>query len=74
VALGLFVWLMVSTVRILWQNYDLQDAKIALGILALGLTAFLLDGHNLVDKINESWVLIWFPVAIALGIRWRPSL
>ena len=70
VALGLYVGLIGWTLVTLIRNYEYADAKLALSILALALTAHLLDGHELVDKVGSSWFLIWLPVAMAVGLRW----
>lgn len=64
--LAVIAWTLVTLVR----NYSSADAKLALSILALALSAHLLDGHELVDKVGSSWFLIWLPVAIAIGLRW----
>ncbi len=70
----LFGSLLLATLKALLENYDQPDAKLALGILTIALTAYMLDGHELIDKIGSTWFLIWLPVAIALGLRWnRPA-
>ena len=74
VALLLFVVVLWKTLRELLLHYDDADAKLALGILAVALPAYLLDGHELLDKIGSTWFLIWLPVAIAVGLRWSRSL
>ena len=56
----------------LLKNYADADAKLGLSILALTLSAYLLDGHELLDKVGETWFLFWLPVAIAVGLEWRP--
>ncbi len=72
--LGLFVLVIWKTLRELLLHYEEADAKLALGILAVALPAYLLDGHELLDKIGSTWFLIWLPVAIAVGLRWSRSL
>jgi O-antigen ligase len=74
VALFLFLLVLWKTLRELLLHYEDADAKLALGILAVGLPAYLLDGHELLDKIGSTWFLIWLPVAIAVGLRWSRSL
>ena len=71
VALVLFGAVIVLTLLQLLRNYDSSEAKLMLGVLALALSAYLLDGHELVDKVGDSWLLFWFPVGIALGFGWR---
>ena len=70
VALILFLALLVKTIKTLFENYELDDAKLALGVLGVALPSYLLDGHELVDKVGESWVLFWLPVAISVGLSW----
>lgn len=67
----LFVWLLVRVVRELYRALEEPDAKFALAVLGLALPAYLLDGHELLDKVSDTWFLIWLPVAIALGVRWH---
>lgn len=74
VALGMFLLVLWKTLRELLLAYDDADAKLALGVLGLALPAYMLDGHELLDKIGSTWFLIWFPVAIAVGLRWSRSL
>ena len=74
IALALYLIVIVSSVATLLKNYSNADAKLGLAILGLALSAHLLDGHELVDKVGSSWFLIWLPVGISLGLRWRHSL
>ena len=69
--LGVLLWKVITE---LWRAYDDADAKLALGILGLALPAYVLDGHELLDKIGSTWFLIWLPVAIAVGLRWSRAL
>ena len=67
-ALLLLAAALAATVRILWRCYEQPDAKLAIGILALGLPAYLLDGHELIDKVGWTWFMLWLPVGIAVGL------
>ena len=67
VAVALFAALLVLSVRTLLANFARPEAKLALGIYALALPAYLLDGHQLVAKIGWTWMLIWLPVAIGIA-------
>jgi len=69
--LALFGWLLLRVLREFQLAYQQHDVKFALGVLGLALPAYALDGHELLDKIGDSWFLIWLPVAIALGMRWH---
>lgn len=73
-AFALFVAMVLFVVRTLLVHFAHQDAKLALGLLGLALSAYFLDGHELVDKISDTWVLFWLPVSIAVGLRWQHSL
>ncbi len=70
VGLALFMLLTMMTLRTLLLEYQQPSAKLALGLLALALVSYLLDGHELVDKVGETWFLYWLPVGLALGIQW----
>lgn len=71
--LVLFGWLLLRVLREFLLAYQQHDVKFALGVLGLALPAYALDGHELLDKIGDSWFLIWLPVAIALGMRWHAT-
>lgn len=71
VALFFFGGVVFSALSQLLRNYDSAEAKLMLSILSLALSAYLLDGHELVDKVGDSWLLFWFPVGIALGFALR---
>jgi len=71
VALVLFGIVIVLALAQLLKNYDSYEAKLMLSVLALALSAYFLDGHELVDKVGDTWLLFWFPVGVALGFAWR---
>ena len=71
IALGLFLVVTVISVAQALREYALPSAKLALSVFVLGLSAFLLDGHELVDKIGEAWFLYWLPVGVCLGLSIR---
>ena len=73
VALALYLVVLYKTIRLLFDHFETKDAKFALSVLALALTAHLLDGHELIDKVGETWFLIWLPISIAIGLSWKPS-
>ncbi|MYE14458.1 MAG: O-antigen ligase family protein [Gammaproteobacteria bacterium] len=72
--LALFLLLVALALRTLLAHLAEPEAKLALGILAIGLPAWLLDGYELVDKIGWTWMLFWFPVAVAVGLGSRRGL
>jgi len=72
--LALLVGMIVVLFSELIRNYDVADAKLALGVLSIAVPAYFLDGHELIDKIGSTWFLLWMPAAVALGLRWlRPA-
>jgi O-antigen ligase len=73
VALVLYLVVLWQSIAQLLESYSEPVAKLALSILALSLTAHLLDGHELVEKVGDTWFLIWFPVAVAISLKWRPA-
>jgi len=70
VGLVLFLGILVAGLRAVLDNYHHHDAKLVIGILAIALPAYLLDGHELIDKVGTTWFLLWFPVAVGLGLLW----
>ena len=74
VGLVLFSWVIFLLLRTLLAHYHREDAKLALGLLGLALPAWLLDGHELIDKVGMSWFLFWLPVAFSLSLAWSDSL
>ena len=73
IGVALLLWLLVRTFRELLRSFSSPDAKFALSVLLMALPAYALDGHELVDKIGDTWFLVWLPVAIALGMRWHST-
>jgi O-antigen ligase len=73
VALAIYLVMIVKTVLILIRNYHREDARLSFAVLVLALSSHLLDGHELIDKVGDTWFLIWFPVGVAVGLTWRPQ-
>ena len=69
--LGLALMFVVigSTVRTLLRHFAAAEAKLGLAIFSVALPGYLIDGHELIDKIGWTWLLFWFPVAIGLSLR-----
>jgi O-antigen ligase len=72
-ALLLFWVLIVWCLSVLFKSYAARNAKLALGLLSMALASYLFDGHELVDKVGETWFLFWLPVSMALGLSWSRS-
>ena len=69
VGLALMVTVIAVAAQTLFKHYDEPEAKLGLAVWALALPGYLLDGHELVDKVGWTWLLFWLPVGIALGFR-----
>ena len=68
VAVTLFAAVLALSIRTLLVNFAREEAKFALGIYALALPAYLLDGHELITRIGWTWLLVWLPVAISVAL------
>jgi len=73
-ALALMFAVIATASATLLRHFRQPEAILGLAIWALALPGFLLDGHELVDKVGWIWFLFWLPVGIALGLRARPVL
>lgn len=73
VGLILYAGVLVSAVKSFWVNFEYHDAKLGLAILVMATLAHTLDGHELVDKVSDTWFLIWMPVGLAIGLSWKPA-
>ena len=69
VGLALMLLVIYTTGRTLLARFAEPEAKLALSIWALALPGYLIDGHELIDKVGWTWLLFWLPVAIGLGLR-----
>jgi O-antigen ligase len=52
----------------LLRNRHLEVARLGLALLATGVSAYVFDGWELIDKVGLSWLLLWVPVAIAIAV------
>ncbi len=73
VGLALFAVVTYQTGIRLLRSLDRPEAKLGAAVLLLALTSYLLDGHELIDKVGDTWFLYWLPVAIALGYEWSAT-
>ena len=71
VALLLFFAVIFRTLVVFLRDYDRADAKLGLALFGVALAGYLWDGHELIDKAGATWILFWFPVAIAIDLEWR---
>ncbi|MCR9276602.1 MAG: O-antigen ligase family protein [Pseudomonadaceae bacterium] len=73
VGLGLFLLVLFVTASTFLRFFVDQDSKLGLSILTVAASAYLLDGHELIDKVGDTWFLVWMPVGLAMGLAWRPE-
>ena len=69
VGVALMGVVVATTLGTLLQRFDAPEAKLGLAIWALALPGYLIDGHELIDKIGWTWLLFWLPVAIGVALR-----
>ena len=69
VGLALMFIVIGATLKTLLRRFAAAEAKLGLAIWSIGLPGYLIDGHELIDKIGWTWLLFWLPVAIGLGLR-----
>jgi len=75
IGLTLYLIVLFKVVKELLAHIHTEaDAQLGLGILMLAMVAYIIDGHELIDKVGSTWFLLWLPVAIAIGLQWRRSL
>ena len=58
----------------LYRARRLPEARLGGALLATGMSAYLLDGWELIDKVSLSWLLLWMPVAIAMAVGVRSKM
>jgi O-antigen ligase len=62
----LIAWALVAML----SGFGERSASLALGLISMALVSYVLDGHELIDKVGETWFLFWLPVGIGLGLVW----
>lgn len=75
--IGLCLWSLMYAFALLrcWRLRAQPHFQIASALLVYGLCAGMTEGGNFLARPNESWFLIWIPLALlsALSIRYRQS-
>lgn len=66
IGLGLLVALIVLAARYAWQSPPSPVRTLAVMTLSYGVVVGLIDGDNIVTKIDYLWWLIWFPLAVVM--------
>ncbi|WP_067584313.1 O-antigen ligase family protein [Endozoicomonas ascidiicola] len=70
IGLLLFLSLLIVTGSILYRSFfNCFSAKLGLLLLVYGVSAMLTDVHKVVSGPHIYWLIIWFPVAIALYLE-----
>ena len=66
IGLVLYLGLILRAIQSLAGMGQNNARLLASMLLAFGLTATLLDGNELIEKVNYLWFLVWLPVGLAL--------
>jgi len=66
VGLALYLGLILRAIQSLGAMGQNNAQLLGSMLLAFGLTATILDGNELIAKVNYLWFLIWLPVGLAL--------
>lgn len=73
IALALYLGVLWKSFAVFARKFETEDAKLGLSLLVMAVSAHLLDGHELLDKVGDTWFLVWMPVGLALGLCWTPG-
>jgi O-antigen ligase len=73
VGLLLLLGLLTCAAWRLLRNLHQGVAQLGLALLAAGMSGYLFDGWELIDKVGLSWLLLWMPVAIAASFGATPN-
>lgn len=64
--LVLFIIVMISVLRLAWQQRNWWGAYLLTGILLS-----MLDSNRIIDSPNEVWLMIWLPTALIFAREWQ---
>ena len=53
--------------RVLWMS-DQKEAALFFSILVLGVVSFIFDSHELIDKVDHKWLLLWSPIGFSIAL------
>lgn len=71
---GGLVGLLLLLAVLLFTGFNLYRARrqeaapLGLALLTAGMSGYLFDGWELIDKVSVSWLLLWMPLGIAVGV------
>lgn len=66
IGLLLLLLLIARSLDSIWRLDNPQHKLLATMVIGFGLTAILLDGNELLTKVNFLWLVFWLPVGLAL--------
>ena len=67
IGLALYLWLVLRAISSIGAMRQHNVRLLGSMLLAFGLTGTLLDGNELIEKVNYLWFLVWLPVGLALA-------
>ena len=67
VGLFLSLTMIFLTGRVLWVS-DQKEAALFFSILVLGVVSFIFDSHELIDKVDHKWLLLWSPIGFSIAL------
>jgi len=53
--------------RVLWVS-DEKEAALFFSVLVLGVVSFIFDSHELIDKVDHKWLLLWCPIGFSIAL------
>ncbi|MDC2963945.1 O-antigen ligase family protein [Gammaproteobacteria bacterium] len=53
--------------RVLWKS-EAKEAALFFSILVLGVVSFIFDSHELIDKVDHKWLLLWCPIGFSVAL------
>jgi hypothetical protein len=66
IGLALYLALVLRAIQSLGAMRQHNVRLLGCMLLAFGLTGTLLDGNELIEKVNYLWFLVWLPVGLAM--------
>ena len=53
--------------RVLWKS-EAKEAALFFSILVFGMVSFIFDSHELIDKVDHKWLLLWSPIGFSVAL------
>jgi O-antigen ligase len=63
------LWLMMAWQG--WRHRALMQGRIVLALWVYASVVLQFDMPQMLDSPRPSWLLVWLPFALALGLAWR---